>query len=54
MTKQHSTTIYGERKHGQHLGAEERGVIQALKSWVIATEPSLVRSTAALPWYAMS
>lgn len=31
MTKQHSTTIYRERKRRQHLGAEERGVLQALK-----------------------
>ena len=31
MTEKHFTTIYGERKRGQHLGSEERGVIQVLK-----------------------
>ncbi len=31
MTNYYSTTISEERKRGQHLGAEERGVIQALK-----------------------
>ncbi len=31
MTKNYSITIFGERKRGQHLGAEERGAIQALK-----------------------
>ena len=31
MDKNHSITISAERKRGQHLGAEERGAIQALK-----------------------
>lgn len=31
MDKNYSTTISAERKRGQHLGAEERGVIQCLK-----------------------
>ena len=31
MDKNHSITIEAERKRGQHLGAEERGVIQQLK-----------------------
>ena len=31
MDKNHSITILAERKRGQHLGAEERGIIQELK-----------------------
>lgn len=31
MDQTHSTTNFTERKRGQHLGAEERGAIQALK-----------------------
>lgn len=31
MAKQYSATICRERKRGQHLGCEERSVIQALK-----------------------
>ena len=31
MDKTNSITISAERKRGQHLGAEERGIIQALK-----------------------